>query len=75
MAMTQPQINFCETYLSNGYNALDAYFAAFPNADKTNRRHCERVCTQGNDRVDLCVSHFCLRGRFKKVLSKNLIFP
>ena len=22
MAMTQPQINFCETYLSNGYNAL-----------------------------------------------------
>ena len=38
MAMTQPQINLCETYLSNGNNALDAYFAAFPNADKTNRR-------------------------------------
>ena len=38
MAMTQPQINFCERYLANGYNALDAYFSAFPDADKTNRK-------------------------------------
>lgn len=36
--MTKQQINFCEQYLSNGYNALDAYFAAFPNAKKSNRR-------------------------------------
>ena len=38
MAMTQQQINFCEQYLANGYNALDAYFAAFPNANKSNRK-------------------------------------
>ena len=38
MAMTKPQINFCERYLANGYNALDAYFSAFPDADKTNRK-------------------------------------
>lgn len=35
--MTQQQKNFCEQYLANGYNARAAYFAAFPNADKSNK--------------------------------------
>ena len=26
---------FAENYLANGYNARDAYFSAFPNADNT----------------------------------------
>ena len=28
---------FAETYLANGYNAREAYFTAFPNADKSNK--------------------------------------
>lgn len=29
---------FCECYLANGYDALSAYYEAFPKADKTNKR-------------------------------------
>ena len=35
--MTEQQKNFCEQYLANGYNARAAYFAAFQNADKSNK--------------------------------------
>lgn len=38
MALTAAQKDFCEEYLSNGCNALAAYFAAFPKAKKENRK-------------------------------------
>lgn len=34
--MTSQQKQFCENYLANGYNAVQAYFDAFPDADKNN---------------------------------------
>ena len=34
--MTSQQRQFCENYLANGYNAVQAYFDAFPDADKNN---------------------------------------
>lgn len=36
--MTDWQRDFCEKYISNGYNARKAYFDSFPNADKTNKQ-------------------------------------
>ena len=37
--MTERQKLFAETYLANGYNALDAYYQAFPEkADKKNKK-------------------------------------
>lgn len=36
--MTQQQINFCEQYLSNGYNARKAYYAAFPHSKRDNKQ-------------------------------------
>lgn len=37
--MTEKQKLFAETYLSNGYNALNAYYQAFPEkAEKTNKK-------------------------------------
>ena len=34
--MTAQQKQFCENYLSNGYNLVKAYFDAFPDADRSN---------------------------------------
>ena len=34
--MTSQQKQFCENYLANGYNVVQAYFDAFPDADKNN---------------------------------------
>lgn len=36
--MTTHQKLFCECYLANGFNARQAYFEAFPLADKTNKQ-------------------------------------
>lgn len=36
--MTAQQKQFCEIYLANGYNATQAYFDAFPNASRTNKK-------------------------------------
>ena len=34
--MTAQQKQFCENYLANGYNAVQAYFDAYPSASKDN---------------------------------------
>lgn len=34
--MTSQQKQFCENYLANGYNVVQAYFDAFPDADTNN---------------------------------------
>ena len=36
--MTEKQKMFAETYLSNGMNAREAYYATFPNSKKTNKQ-------------------------------------
>lgn len=36
--MTAQQKQFCENYLANGYNALQAYFDAFPAANRDNQK-------------------------------------
>jgi phage terminase small subunit len=35
--LTEKQKQFADLYLSNGYKPLDAYFEAFPDADKSNK--------------------------------------
>ena len=42
--MTAQQKQFCENYLANGYKVVQAYFDAYPNADKNNKKPSYPYC-------------------------------